>query len=223
MGAMNKKSPTCLRPSGAAIAHSRSAGRKDARPGAQPAGRHRLYRPFHRAGVHLDLPGDRAARLRPSRHRLCAGQMAYRIEVAQTLPRQLSQPRRIPRGLHGAHRQGPCRRRSSLAGSESAAIGFRAAESRSTCSGKAAGCRKAYGCPTKASRPIAGAGRANIVLIAQQRCRRLSVRGEQQGAVSDGNGMRRNPLESHETRMEMACPSVASTPPGLSGAGRAWA
>ena len=29
------------------------------------------------------------------------------FEVAETLPRQLSQPRRIPRGLHRAHRQGP--------------------------------------------------------------------------------------------------------------------
>ena len=105
----HEKSAARLRPSGPTIAHSGRAGRQDARPGAESAGRYGLYRPLHRAGIHLDLPGDRAARFRPSGHRLCAGPMARRIEIAEALPPELPQPRRLPRGLHRSDRQGPGR------------------------------------------------------------------------------------------------------------------
>src|SRR5947209_935657 len=53
------------------------------RPRQKPASGRALSRPLHRAGIHLAVSGDWAAGFRPSRHRLCAGQMAARIEVAE--------------------------------------------------------------------------------------------------------------------------------------------
>ena len=105
------------------------------------------------------VPDHRPAGLRPSGDRLRAGAMPGRIEVAQALPRQLPQPRRLPRGLHRRHRQAARARCSSRNGCASAATGIRAAACRSTCSGRPANCRRASGCRTRASRPIAGAAR----------------------------------------------------------------
>ena len=115
---------------------------------------------FTAPGIHLALPGHRPAGFRASRDRLRAGQLAGRVEVAEALSRQLPQPRRLPRGLHGRHRQAARRRCSSRTGCASAATGIRAAACRSTCSGRPASCRRASGCPTRASRPIAGAASA---------------------------------------------------------------
>ena len=149
---------------------ARLARRGGARPCRQSACRHGLCRALHRARIHHALPDHRPAGLRASRHRLCAGQMAGRIEVAEALPRQLPQPRRVPRGLHGRDRQAACRSCSSRNGCASAATGIRAAACRSTCSGRRAGCRRASGCPTRASRPIADGAEPRQDFIAAPLC-----------------------------------------------------
>ena len=102
-------------------------------------------------------PDDGAAGLRPSRHRLRARALAGRVEVAEALPRLVPQPRRLPRGLHRRHRQAARRRCWSRTACASAATGIRAAASPSTCSGRPARRPRACGCPTRASRPTAGA------------------------------------------------------------------
>ena len=121
-----------------------------------PQAGHQLRGALHRAGIHLALPGDGTAGFRASGDRLCAGPVAAGIQVAETLCRELPQSRRLPRGLHGHDRQAHRRPRSSRNSCASAATGIRAAASRSTCSGRPANCRRACGCPTRASRPIAG-------------------------------------------------------------------
>ena len=130
-----------------------------ARSRAESAGRHRLSRALHGAGVHLDLPGHGTAGLRPSRDRLCAGQMAAGVEIAEALSRELSQPWRLPRGLHRRDRQADRRPRSSRNGCASAAIGIRAAAFRSTCSGRPAASPRGSGFRIRASRPIAAAAK----------------------------------------------------------------
>ena len=124
-----------------------------------PHRRHGLPRPLHRARIHLALPGDRPAGFRASRHRLRAGPLARRIEIAEALSGELPQPRRLPRGLHGGDRQAPWPNCSSRVGCASAATGIRAAAFRSTCSGRPASRRRTSGCRTRASRPIAGAAK----------------------------------------------------------------
>ena len=59
---------------------------------AEPAGRHELRRALCRAGIHRHVPGHRPAGFRASRDRLCAGPLAARVEVAETLSRELPQP-----------------------------------------------------------------------------------------------------------------------------------
>src|SRR5262249_32816398 len=44
-------------------------------------------------------------RFRDPRDRLRAPGLADRVEIPETLPQQLPQPRRVPRGLHGCDRQ----------------------------------------------------------------------------------------------------------------------
>ena len=151
---------TRLRPSRQAVDDPGCARRQDSGPRAKPPGRPDLHRPLHRAGVHLALPGDRPAGLRPSGHRLRPRQMDRRVEVAEALSPELPQSRRLPRGLHRAYRQGSCGAQAALAAG-SAATGIRAAASRSTSSGRAASRRRASGCPTRAWRPIAGAAEAS--------------------------------------------------------------
>ncbi|CAA9438739.1 MAG: NADPH-dependent 7-cyano-7-deazaguanine reductase, partial [uncultured Rubellimicrobium sp.] len=86
----------------ARLRHPPAAAPRGGRAGAraEPAKRRGLRRPLHRARVHFALPDDRAARLRASGDRLRAGRMAGGEQVAQALPRELPQSRRIPRGLH---------------------------------------------------------------------------------------------------------------------------
>src|SRR3954454_814914 len=72
------------------------AGCGHARPGPQPASRHRLSGPLHRAGVHLALPGDRTAGFRASDARLCAGRVAGGIKILEALYRELPQSWRLP-------------------------------------------------------------------------------------------------------------------------------
>ena len=64
-----------------------------------------LRRALHSARVHLHLPRHRAARLCPSRHRLCAQRLARREQDVQALPLLVSQSRSVPRGLHGRDRE----------------------------------------------------------------------------------------------------------------------
>src|SRR5215213_3852306 len=90
-----------------ALGNPRLARRGAARPRAEPASGHGLRRPFHRARVYVALSGDRPAGLRASRDRLRARPLARRVEIAQALPQQLPQPRRLPRGLHRRDRQAP--------------------------------------------------------------------------------------------------------------------
>ena len=143
---------------GRPVADPGLARRGHARPRAQSARRHQLRRPLHRAGIHLALPGHRPAGFRPSGDRLCAGPLAGRIEIAQALSRQLPQPRRLPRGLHGRHRQDADRACSSRNGCASAATGIRAAACRSTCSGRPASLPKGVWVPDQGVAPYRGRG-----------------------------------------------------------------
>ena len=144
-------------PFGATLAHPGCARRQDARPHPQSAGRHGLRRPFHRAGVHFNVPGDRAARFRASGHRLRAWRMDRRIEIAEVLSLGASaitarSTRIAP--YASARTWSDC---SSRAGSGSGATGFRAAACPSTCSGRAASRRRGSGSPNRVSRPTAAA------------------------------------------------------------------
>ena len=122
-----------------------------------------LSRAVRRARIHVALPCDRPARFRPSRHRLRAGRMAHRVEIAEALFRQLPQSRRLPRGLHRARLARILSRRSRRNGFGSAAIGIRAAAFQSMCSGRRARRLRAYGFLIKACRPIAGAGEGSAL------------------------------------------------------------
>ena len=64
----------------------RLPGRGRTRPRGQSPSRHRLRRPLHIPGIHLDVPGDRPARLRHRRDRLPAAALPHRVEIAQALP-----------------------------------------------------------------------------------------------------------------------------------------
>src|SRR5690606_12498328 len=70
-----------------------------------PAAGRSLCGALHTARVHQSLPAYRSTRLRASGDRLCAGRLAGRIEIAETLSGQLPQSRRLSRGLHRGHRQ----------------------------------------------------------------------------------------------------------------------
>ncbi len=90
------------------------------------------------------------------------GQVAGREQVAEALPRQLPQPRRVPRGLHARDRR-PARSIScGRAGCASAATGIRAAACRSTCSGRPGARPLACGCRTRACRRIAAAAELRV-------------------------------------------------------------
>ena len=124
-----------------------------------PRGGRALSRALRRAGVHLALPGDRPARFRPSRDRLCARRDDRRKQEPQAVPRQLPQPLRLPRGRDRRHRPAADRGDEAASGCASAAIGIRAAECRSTSSGNRVRRRKACGFPIKECSPTAGGGR----------------------------------------------------------------
>ena len=113
---------------------------------------------FTCAGIHLSLPGHRPARLRASRHRLRAARLAGGIEVAEALSRPasaISAPSTRTRPSPSASAWSSW---SSPLGSGSAAIGIRAAASRSMCSGStAAPPDGAVAAGARASRPIAAA------------------------------------------------------------------
>ena len=112
---------------------------------------------FTRRSSRRSVPGDRPARFRPSRDRLRAERVARREQVAEALSRLVPQSRRLPRGLHGRHRQAPREPARATLSPRSAATGIRAAACRSTCSGRRASCPRASGSPIRASRRTAGA------------------------------------------------------------------
>ena len=124
---------------------------------SEPASRHGLRGAFHGAGVHLALSHYGAAGLRASRHRLRAQRLAGRIQVAEALPgRRSATTARSTRIARSPSASGwrRCWSRTTCA---SAATGIRAAASPSMCSGRPARPPTACGCPTRASRPTAGA------------------------------------------------------------------
>ena len=77
-----------------------------------------------------------------------------REQVAETVSRRVSQPRRVSRGLHADHRPAPRGGAGAACGCASAATGIRAAACRSTCSTRPARRPRACGCPIRACRPI---------------------------------------------------------------------
>ena len=87
-----------------ASAAARLSGRGGARLCAQSAARRALPGALHGAGVHVAVPGDRPARLRPSGDRLCARRDDRREQEPEAVPRRLPQPLRLPRGRDGRHR-----------------------------------------------------------------------------------------------------------------------
>ena len=80
-----------------------------------------------------------------------------RKQVAEAVSRLVPQPRRVSRGLHARRSRAGSSRRWRRAGCASAAIGIRAAASRSTCSTRPASRPPGCGCPIPASPPIAAA------------------------------------------------------------------
>src|SRR5712691_9121573 len=84
---------------------AQDARRGTARPRSQSAKRHQLRGAFHRAGIHLDLPGHGTTGFCPPRDRLCTGPVAAGVEIPEALCRQFPQSWRVSRGLHGLDRQ----------------------------------------------------------------------------------------------------------------------
>ena len=130
------------------------AGGGAARPRAESARGHALSGPLHRARIHQHVPGDRPARLRPHRDRLRAAAMAARVEVAEALSRELPQPRRVPRGLHGFDRPAHRRRdQAEVAAHRRLLVSARRHPDRRVLADRARR-RRISGFPTRACRPI---------------------------------------------------------------------
>src|SRR5262245_15150590 len=84
---------------------SRLARQGDPRSRSKPTCRDELCCAIYRARIHRTMPDHRAARLCPHGDRLRSREVPGRIEIAQALPQQLSQPWRFPRRLYGRDRQ----------------------------------------------------------------------------------------------------------------------
>ena len=97
----DERRPDPAWPPGAGAREPRGGG-AGARAGAAPGPA--LRGAVHGAGVHLAVPDHRAAGFRAHRDRLRARRVAGGEQVAEAVPDQLPQPRRVPRGVHDGHR-----------------------------------------------------------------------------------------------------------------------
>ena len=124
---------------------------------ANPArGRHYVVR-FTCPGIHLALPADRPAGLRPYRHRLRPARLDRREQVAEAVPRRRSATMaHSTRPARMGIAQAADRRCSTRCGCASAATGIRAAACRSTCSSRPARRPRAPGSRRRTWRRIVG-------------------------------------------------------------------
>ena len=117
-----------------------------------------LRRALHRAGIHRAVPDHRPAGFRASRHRLCAGAVSGRVEVAEALSRTASATTAPSTRTARSPSASGWSRCSSRNGCASAAIGIRAAACRSTCSGRPASLPKGVWVPDQGVAPYRGRG-----------------------------------------------------------------